>query len=217
MPEEDLSGLGKRLREALDFARTVNALKRSPDANRLWEQWYNAVPEPDGMLGSVIARAEAQVLRLSMLYALLDRSTTIDVPHLKAALALWDYAQSSAEYVFGDVLGDEIAERLLRELRKVYPDGVSRDRARDLFSGHASSERMTGAIERLRLRGLARTVRSSTEGRPVETIYALQRAESALSAESPAHLRLIELNALKARLETYDSPSHETHGEVLAL
>jgi hypothetical protein len=35
-------------------------------------------------------RAEAQVLRLSMIYALLDNTATIAEVHLRAALALWD-------------------------------------------------------------------------------------------------------------------------------
>ena len=33
--------------------------------------------------------------------------------HVEAAGALWSYARASAEYVFGDRLGDQVADRLL--------------------------------------------------------------------------------------------------------
>ena len=37
-----------------------------------------------GLVGTITARAEAQVLRLSMLYALLDGKSRVDLPHLEA-------------------------------------------------------------------------------------------------------------------------------------
>jgi hypothetical protein len=36
-------------------------------------------------------RAEAHVLRVAILYALLDRSNVIEAAHVKASLALWRY------------------------------------------------------------------------------------------------------------------------------
>ena len=54
------------------------------------------------MLGAILGRAEAQVLRLALIYALLDGSAFIDEPHMLAALACWDYAEASARFVFGD-------------------------------------------------------------------------------------------------------------------
>jgi hypothetical protein len=41
----------------------------------------------------MVARAPAQVLRLSMMYALLDMSTTIRKEHLEAALEIWRYCE----------------------------------------------------------------------------------------------------------------------------
>lgn len=45
------------------------------------------------MLGSLIARAEAQVRRLSVLYALADSSKWITAEHLNAAHAFWCYCR----------------------------------------------------------------------------------------------------------------------------
>jgi hypothetical protein len=65
--------------------------------------------EVSAMVGAIIGRAEAQVLRLSALYAVLDRSRMIRTSHLLAALAFWEYAEDSAQRIFGDRLGDHVA------------------------------------------------------------------------------------------------------------
>lgn len=184
LSDADLAPIAKRLRTALDLARQVGRVRRSADANFAWEAFYNAVPEPQGLLGAVTARAEAQVLRLSLLYALLDGSSIIELQHLRAAEAFWNYAHASAQHVFGSTLGDDVADRVLEELRAVYPEGLDRAQLRDLFSRHINATRMTAAVEHLVLRGLASTERLKTDGRPRELTRAVPRAESALSAET---------------------------------
>lgn len=198
--DSDLAPIAKHLRTALDFGRQVRAMRRTPAADTEWERFYYAVPEPNGMLGAVTARAEAQVLRLSLLYALLDGSELIDTRHLRAAEALWNYAHASAEYVFGASLGDDVADRVLEEIRLAYPSGCSRDALRDLFSRHVTSARLSTAVDYLVRRGLARTERTKTDGRPREDVYALPLgAKSVLSAETPPFHRLTALLALNAQ------------------
>ncbi|GAC1402056.1 MAG: hypothetical protein NVSMB64_01190 [Candidatus Velthaea sp.] len=185
LTDSDLAPIARRLRTALDFARQAQGVRRTAAANVEWERFYYAVPDPNGMLGAVTARAEAQVLRLSLLYALLDGVSLIDVRHLRAAEALWNYAHASAEHVFGAMLGDDVADRVLEEIRLAYPGGCSREHLRDIFSRHVASARLTIAIEYLVRRGLARTERTKTDGRPRENIYAIPLgAESAISAET---------------------------------
>jgi hypothetical protein len=38
---------------------------------------------------------------------------TVGLPHLQAALAVWDYCSTSASHLFGDSTGDAIADRIL--------------------------------------------------------------------------------------------------------
>ena len=64
------------------------------------------------------ARAEAQVLRLSVVYALLDQSTWITDEHQEAALSFWRYCRASTEFIFGKRLGDPDAERVLEALKR---------------------------------------------------------------------------------------------------
>jgi hypothetical protein len=56
-------------------------------------------------------------MRLSAIYALLDCSTTIEVEHHRAALALWNYCDRSARWIFQTATGDSRADRILLALR----------------------------------------------------------------------------------------------------
>ncbi len=199
LTDADLAPIAKPLRDALDFGREVKRMRRTVAAEELWNRFYLAVPEPDGLLGAATARAEAQALRLSIIFALLDLSAVIDVPHLKAALAFWDYGYASAQHVFGTSLGDDVADRLLDEIRAVYPEGLDRDAQRDVFSRHVQAARLRAARESLIRRQLIRIETVETEGRSREVAYALtQRALSAESAGSPLESPHIAHSALNA-------------------
>ena len=111
MASEVFNQLVVRLQKAIDSARRTGCLLRSPEAEELWCSVYAELsaehPEP---LGSITSRSEAQVLRLSLIYALLDGSNKIEFGHLQAALAAWDYCFASAQYIFGG-LAHEVARR----------------------------------------------------------------------------------------------------------
>jgi len=78
------------------------------------------------LLGALLSRAEAQVLRLSILYAGLDKSMIIHPVHLRAAVAVWEYAMASVQYIFGDKLGDPDADAILDALRAHPSEGLTR-------------------------------------------------------------------------------------------
>ena len=83
-------------------------------------------------------RAIAQVMRLACLYAVLDRDGQVRSEHLTAALSLWEYAEQSVRFIFGDSLGDPVADDILRGLRKV-TSGMTREEIRDYFARHRSA------------------------------------------------------------------------------
>lgn len=72
----------------------------------------------DGLAGAVTSRAEAQVLRLSMIYALLDKCKSIDVHHLESALAVWDYCETSSKYIFHRFQIDPMNTKILKALEE---------------------------------------------------------------------------------------------------
>jgi hypothetical protein len=123
VPAAVLASLIDELGNAFQFARGVGEMVRDPDAEALWAEVYPALSEgKPGLCGAITSRSEAQVLRLSMLYALMDCSPIIKVPHLQAALAFWDYSEQSVSLIFDDLLGDPNVDRVwdfLRTLTKL--------------------------------------------------------------------------------------------------
>jgi hypothetical protein len=102
-----------------------------PEARNLWVAEYHELSAAKpGLYGFLVARAEAQVLRLAMIYALLGETCYIWPQHLRAALAFWRYCQASVRYIFGDALGDPVADDLLRTLRQAGPGGMTRTELR---------------------------------------------------------------------------------------
>lgn len=159
---------------ALDFARRQGEVKRDDAARSLWASVYPQLSsERPGLLGAVLSRAEAQVVRLSLLYALLDCSPEITEKHLRSALALWRYFAASARYIFGEALGDPAADTIITELRK-RPEGLTRTEISKLFSGNISRNDLDAAIARLVQENLAYMSMEATggRGRPAEKLFA---------------------------------------------
>ena len=123
------------------------------------------------MLGAVIGRGEAQTVRLALIYALLNGSDQIDSPHLKAALAVWEYCELSAVHIFGSAIGDPIADEILRALA-ASSDGLTRTAINDLFARHQSRDRIGIALQLLMEKGRARLETKETNGRSAEVWFA---------------------------------------------
>jgi hypothetical protein len=112
------------------------------------------------------------VMRLAALYAVMGESHEIEREHLLAALALWDYSEKSAQYIFGDATGDPIADQILSALRAVGKDGMTRTEISNLFRRNVSSERIAQALSLLLAAGRVRRKTQKTTGRQAERWYA---------------------------------------------
>lgn len=168
---ENLSGVVRSLQLAVDSARKATAVHRSREARALWHELYPVLSDGrPGLLGAITNRAEAQTMRLALTYALLDGSEKIERRHLKAGLAVWDYCERSARFIFGEAIGDHDADKILEELREVWPEGMTRTELNRLFKGNASAARIGKALEFLRQHELAEVVTSPSQGgRPAES------------------------------------------------
>jgi len=165
------SALTSRIASAVDRARMNRDMQLSPAARDAWVEVYPTLSEGHrGLLGAVTARAEAQTLRLALVYALMDESHLIDLPHLQAALAVWERCEASARFIFGSALGDRIADEILRGLKST--GGMARTDISGLFKRNESAERIGAALELLMEWGLARShkepVKEAGAGRPKE-------------------------------------------------
>ena len=140
-----------------------------------------------GLLGSMLARAEPQVMRIACLYALLDQSTSVCGEHLAAALALWDYAEASARFIFGDSLADPHAEKLIAALRES-PAGLTRTAiTTDVFNGHLKKDVLTPLLSELLGHGLIhRCTRDTGRSGPKTEIWRYGRDYVATPIIAPA-------------------------------
>jgi hypothetical protein len=180
---ERLAPLVEQLCAALKFAETMDAIARDDEARRLWIAEYRRLSEGrPGLLGAMTARAEAQVMRLALLYALLDKARAIGEAHLRAALALWDYALASARYIFGAALGDPVADAILHALRAT-PGGMTRTDISNLFGRNKSAGDLDRALSRLQSLNLVRRESESTEGRTAERWYAVTNETKSTNKE----------------------------------
>jgi hypothetical protein len=165
---KDLVSLCKRLDRAVAFARAVDRLRRTELAGQLWHEVYPGLSAAaPGLVGAVTTRAEAQVMRMAMLYALLDGRAEIDTIHLLAAMAVWKYCFDSAFYIFGETIGDQIADDILMALAHS-PKGLTRTELRDLFSRHKTAVEIVKGLQLLEEAGLAYQQIEKTGGWPVE-------------------------------------------------
>jgi hypothetical protein len=169
MDEAELQAMVDRLRERMLIGRQRNRIGMSDAARKAWANAYPELSEGHGGLhGAVTARAEAQCIRLALIYCLLDGAEQIDVAHLLAAIAVWDYCDRTAKHVFGASLGDRTADEIHRRLVRAGDAGLTRTEIRDAFGRHQSADRIGAALELLRSKGRATCKTVSTGGRPTE-------------------------------------------------
>ncbi|MGI9099211.1 MAG: hypothetical protein ACR2H2_12120 [Solirubrobacteraceae bacterium] len=205
---------------ALRFAALPHQLTFDPAARERWIDVYGPLSRGEpGLLGAATHRAEAHVVRLAAIYATLDTSDQIRLPHLEAALAVWRYSADSARWIFGDSLGDPTADDIWA-LAKTRPAGVTRTEVRDLFSRNKKAREIDRALTVLEEAGrLQRTTISDGRGPPRGDLAARTRTTRRMTdafapAVSTASRRCSETSFLSylltASQPTRPSPSSPT-------
>jgi hypothetical protein len=215
VPLKVLDGYLSPLTRIAACAQTRGALKRDDEAEAMWVKVYPKLEqERPGLSGSILARGAAQVLRLSLLYALSDHKEAelahpaIRLPHLLAALAVWDYCHDSVLYIFGEAIGDPVADRLLR-LLKTGPQ--TNNNLYDAMGKHAGDrDRKLQALELLSKLNLAHSITKPTAGRPIEewhygSAHTCQTCAKRVISPPPAPLNT--LNAHNAQVNMKETPT----------
>jgi Protein of unknown function (DUF3987) len=98
IPDKELAEVAETVATALLAASHLKEMPFTVKAAALWTGIYpDLTQEHSGAFGAVTSRGEAQVRRIALLHAALDtKASAIDVPHLEAAIAAWDYCLASA-------------------------------------------------------------------------------------------------------------------------
>ena len=151
MDESKLDNIRQRLVERIKLFRDVDFVKieMSSETKMAWCNQYYADLTKDhpGLVGCVINRGEAQVVRLAMIYCLLDGMTTISLVHLEAAVALWRYCEQSARYVFHGRQTDGVAEKILVALAEKPMTSTEIHR---LLANHVNKDRLSAVLSQLK-------------------------------------------------------------------
>lgn len=190
LPEEpeapDVTPLMKRVKSNIDHAR-LGRYYRSIDAKVLWADIYAALrQEQSGRLADITVRGPAYVMRLALLYALIDGDDAIRPPHLIAAAALWDYVQQSARKVFGTsrLIGLDKLSAALRSAKS-----MTKTEIHELFGRNESGQQIDAWVMTLMDDGdvTAEVAHNGKQGRPT-TRYFWTGAESPLLEVVERHL-----------------------------
>lgn len=202
---EEMADLALGLGEAAELMRTAGEIRRTKDADRLWTDAYRALAEdePDGLLGAILARGPAYSLRLALLYALAERSKVISTDHLRAGLAVWQYAADSARLLFGDLSGSNDLDRLTDYLSRSAGGRTRTEINSDLFKRNKSADVIDAMLTALVNAGdVAAEVDTSRRGRPTTRYFWLGPTTDslpALLAEGPGVPRGYAINEVTTK------------------
>lgn len=171
---DDLTEQIKQADKALRFAwKEDRRIDFDRAAAKIWPDLYAELGRSaDGKLGAITDRAEPQVRRLALIYAVLDLSPRVKPVHLRAAVEVWRYCEDSAAYLFSDAPTTPLEVRVERLLLKV--DGwISKSMiSRRLKS--PTSYQLDAALAALASRDRVEVQRVKTAGRPRED-YRIKR------------------------------------------
>ncbi|MBY0356556.1 MAG: DUF3987 domain-containing protein [Candidatus Obscuribacterales bacterium] len=179
-----VQNLASRLAEVIKSSERYGSFELDSETKDIWKQVYKTVSRDEsGVFGAITARAEAQVMRLSLIYALLDGSNTIRTIHLRASLALWQYCLHSARYIFGTSENDPHTKKILQALSK---GEKSQTQLSNLFNGHLPAEQLKKILTELQSMGLIeQQKRGGKRGQgKVTTIWFLKSTTSYMNEES---------------------------------
>jgi len=164
---DDLGTVPQRIADVVAFSKTVERMRRTPKADRLWEDVYAELTSARGsdLVAAVLSRGEAQTLRLSMLFALAARRGEITADDLASAVDLWRYCRASAEAIFAGV-NDAAFHKVLDAITA--DPGVTRSKLHKRVGWRLPSADLVEVLGRIRASGQARMEIAQTAGKPAE-------------------------------------------------
>ena len=178
MPEDELGSLQRRLLNIITTVQGFSAIEMSEAATQRWCKIYPQLSaERSGLGGAATNRAEAYTRRIALTYALLDAKNIIELEHLEAALALWQYAEDSAKYIFGGKMENPVAQKILDALESALEKRMSLTEIHKLLSRHVRKEEIEMAINEMVASGKVEVGKKKTRGRPRKILFLTKEAK----------------------------------------
>jgi hypothetical protein len=164
-PNDVVESFAHRAVDVLLFAdanrhaeRDVKRMTFSQDAEVLYDKLYRGELRDRSageQITGLLARRSTTLIRLAMIFALTDRTLTIEVAHIRAAMAWVRYWVDSVKYIFQSAL-DELATELVSEAGdqlvqylKLHSTASRSEINRLCFKGHLSKINIDRTIDEL--------------------------------------------------------------------
>jgi hypothetical protein len=164
MPESELAPIQREIWCRVGYAQKCGLITMTAGAREQWEAIYPDLSrEHSGFAGSIINRAEAQTLRLALIYALMDGHNRIANKHLEAALALWRYAQESALYIFSGDSSDPLENKIVEALQQ---GPLTATKLSAVFNRNLPKERLQPLLQQMEAQQRISITKEKNSGRP---------------------------------------------------
>ena len=168
MDDKEVNRLSSNLAECINKNINLNKIILSDNAYQLWKMVYKDISvDYQGVVGAITARAEAHVLRLAMVYCLLDGDIQIKEIHIVAAMAIWDYCKASAIYLFSFNKPEERDPDTHKILEALKVKDLSQTEVSNLFARNKKTSELNRILSDLESSNLIKQVEIKTKGRPI--------------------------------------------------
>jgi hypothetical protein len=158
--------LVRELRFAISHGLHPRLVQRSTEADAYWSSVYPHLTEPEpGLIGSMTARNAPHALRLSVLFATLRRSDTIETEDIEAAIEVVSYSTQTVRWLF-EASGLSPKEKVLVDQLMAAPGKVlTRSQIRTtVFFGHCTVPELNSLRDGLASRGIIAWEKQPTGG-----------------------------------------------------
>ena len=163
--QEDVDALAQRVLEVLQFCQAERwadkdhmRVELSQDARKRYEVLYYGELNDNSAgerITALIERRAPMLLRLAMLFALCDKTATVEVHHINAALAWVRYSVESVKFIFASAADEVKAAETTETAQAILAFLAERGQAtrselsKDCFKGHKTKAVLDAAIDQL--------------------------------------------------------------------
>jgi hypothetical protein len=143
----------EKLKASINFSKKAGRIEFDNDTKTLWASVYTDLTSPNGygspLIKDITSRMAPQVLRVALLYALLDCSPQIKQPHLLAALSVAEYSINSCKYIFGNVVGNSLRDEIYKHIKRSSTNGLSKTEIHQCFNNNKSADEINTELAHL--------------------------------------------------------------------
>jgi predicted transcriptional regulator len=168
MPDDAVAAMQSIVINRVEAAKNLQGVSMSNEASHLWVESYpDLTMDCSGAAGSLVNRTEAHAIRLSLIYALASGHSQIEVPDLKAALAVVEYSRQSAFYIFGSTGTDRRKSKILKALKNAENHEMTvTEISNEVFKRHVKSNDLHKMLTEMEASKLVHLEKTSTLGAP---------------------------------------------------